>query len=192
MGNAALCAPSIIFNGGIKIFSGTDGKLLIYTKVPTKTAEIMLENPGHFLCESSNLRVGRRIPGMSADEGLERGHVYFLLPMEMLYSVLTDEEMMKLVSQNNASKGMRQAVSSSSSSSSSSQMLKISKIFPAEFNCLFPNINGSQVFKAVDHDDDDNHHEDDYDSTKMVVRYSRQRSWQPALETIIESTPPHV
>ncbi|KAL6494363.1 hypothetical protein OROGR_031163 [Orobanche gracilis] len=189
MGNAALCAPSIIFNGGIKILSGTDGKLLIYTKVPTKAAEIMLENPGHFLCESSNLRVGRRIPGMCADEGLERGHVYFLLPMEMLYSVLTEEEMMKLVSEN-ASKGMRQAVSSSSSSSS--QLLKISKIFPAEFNnCifLFPKSNGSQVYKPVDHGD--NHDDDQDDSAEMVMRYSRQRSWQPALETIVESTPPH-
>ncbi|KAI3473918.1 hypothetical protein Pfo_028112 [Paulownia fortunei] len=166
MGNVALCAPSVISNVVVKVLS-SDGRLMIYTRAPVKAAEIMLENPGQFLCESIHLKVGQRIPGICAEEELERGQVYFLLPMEMLYSVLTNEEM-KCLNQK-ASKGMKQAAT-----------LNFSKIFP-EF-CLFPN--GSEA-KAV---------EDSaaigISNSQQFERYSRQRSWQPALETIIE-TPPH-
>ncbi|KAL2453979.1 hypothetical protein Adt_48521 [Abeliophyllum distichum] len=124
----------------------------------------MLENPGKFLCDYCNLKVGQRIPGISADEELERGQLYFLLPMEMLYSVLTNEEMKFL--NDKASKGLKQG------------SLNFSKIFPVfgDF-CLFPN---SEV-KAMDA----------YSTPDLqqVERYSRQRSWQPALETIVETPP---
>ncbi|KAG8053602.1 hypothetical protein GUJ93_ZPchr0001g29513 [Zizania palustris] len=39
---------------------------------------------------------GCRVPGVAADELLEPRRAYFLLPMDMLYSVLTDEEMAAL------------------------------------------------------------------------------------------------
>lgn len=166
MGNVAMCSPSIISNNEVKVLS-SDGRLLIYTKTPIKAAEIMLENPGQFLCESSYLKVGQRIPGICAEEELERGQVYFLLPMEMLYSVLTNEEL-KFLS-HKTSKGMKQA-------------LNFSKIFP-EF-CLFPSAEANAV------EDLEEIGSSNSNSLQQVERYSRQRSWQPALETIVE-TPSH-
>ncbi|PIN07327.1 hypothetical protein CDL12_20111 [Handroanthus impetiginosus] len=163
MGNVALCAPSITSGGVVKVLS-SDGRLLIYTREPMKAAEIMLANPGQFLCESSNLKVGQRIPGITAEEELERGQVYFLLPMDMLYSVLTSEELKGL--NQKASKGIKQ--------------VNFPKIFP-EF-CLFPS--GSEAKAVVDCAAIGN------SNLQKLERFSRQRSWQPALETIVE-TPSH-
>ncbi|KAI3454947.1 hypothetical protein Pfo_011610 [Paulownia fortunei] len=165
MGNVALCAPSIISNGAVKVLS-SDGRLIIYTRPPLKAAEIMLENPGQFLCESSDLRVGHRIPGICAEEELERGQLYFLLPMEMLYSVLTNEEMKSLFQK--TSKGLKQTTT-----------LNFPKIFP-EF-CLFPNNSEAKTAEgsAIG------------SRPEQAEKFSRQRSWEPALETIIE-TPPHI
>ncbi|KAK4414184.1 hypothetical protein Salat_2831300 [Sesamum alatum] len=167
MGNAALCAPSLLSNGVVKVLSA-DGRLIIYTRdEPVRAAEIMLENPGQFVCESRQLRVGQRIAGMCAEEELETGREYFLLPMEMLYSVLTDDEM-KFLGQK-ASRGSKQAATT----------LNFSKIFP-EF-CLFPTGGEAKAVEelaAVGGGD-----------LQHVERYSRQRSWQPALETIIETPP---
>ncbi|CAA0828594.1 Unknown protein [Striga hermonthica] len=171
MGNAALCAPSIISNGEVRIFAG--GKLQIYSNAPVRAAEVMLENPGQFLCESHNLRVGQRIPGMSADEKLQKGRIYFLLPMEMLYSVLTTDEMRALT--HKACKGTTRHAAS---------LTSLSKIFP-EFNCLSAGgVSGGQE-AAVDSVDGG----DGAESGGPLVRYSSQRSWQPALETIVETPP---
>ncbi|EYU40372.1 hypothetical protein ABFS82_04G128700 [Erythranthe guttata] len=160
MGNVALCAPSITSNGVAKVLT-IDGRQLTYTREPAiKAAEIMLENPGQFLCESNQLIVGQRIPGICAEEELEVGHVYFLLPMELLYSVLTDDEK-KILSHKYSKEIMK---------------LKISKIFP-EF-CLFPNGNSDSSME-----------ESAEIGSQLVKRYSRQRSWQPALETIVETPP---
>ncbi|KAG8388048.1 hypothetical protein BUALT_Bualt02G0084600 [Buddleja alternifolia] len=166
MGNVtALCVPSITSSGVVKVLS-SDGRLMIYTRAPIKAAEIMLENPGKFVCESIHLKVGQRIPGICAEEELERGQLYFLLPMEMLYSVLTNEEMKCLTQK--SSKGIK-------------QLVHFSKIFP-EF-CLFQNSTTSEANKSVLEDSE-------LISSHSFQRLSRQRSWQPALETIIE-TPPH-
>uniref|UniRef100_A0A6N2LY63 Uncharacterized protein n=1 Tax=Salix viminalis TaxID=40686 RepID=A0A6N2LY63_SALVM len=56
----------------------------------------MLESPGQFVCDSASLKVGHRIHGLVADDELERRQLYFVLPMELLYSVLTREEMSSL------------------------------------------------------------------------------------------------
>ncbi|KAF7822224.1 DUF4228 domain protein [Senna tora] len=94
MGNAASCTPSLMKgnNGGgtIKVLS-LDGRLESYTRA-VRAAELMVENQGQFVCDSSFLKVGHRIQGLLADEELEKGRFYFLLPMELLYSVLTHEE----------------------------------------------------------------------------------------------------
>ncbi|GER32957.1 signal transducer and activator of transcription5A [Striga asiatica] len=170
MGNAALCAPSIISNGEIRIFSG--GKLQIYANTPVRAAEVMLENPGQFLCESENLRVGQRIPGMCADEELQKGRIYFLLPMEMLYSVLTSDEM-RALTPHKACKGTSRQPS----------LTSLSKIFP-EFNCLSAGgVGGGQEAAGYSVDGGDGA------ESGGPVRYSRQRSWQPALETIVETPP---
>ncbi|KAK6921278.1 PADRE domain [Dillenia turbinata] len=156
MGNAALCAPSIISNGVVKVING-DGRLEVYTG-PVKAAELILENPGQFICDSTNLRVGQRILGLSAQEELERRQLYFILPIEMLYSVLTHEEMSALTYK--ASKALKRHASSSSN---------FARIFPV---CIFP----SEARTTAD------------DSSTIAKRYSRQRSWIPALETIEETS----
>ncbi|KAM7479630.1 hypothetical protein LguiA_027843 [Lonicera macranthoides] len=169
MGNAAAsCAPSIISAGVVKVLL-LDGRLEIYTR-PIKAAELMLENQLQFVCDSANLKVGQRVQGLSADEELERRKLYFLLPMEMLYSVLTIEEMDSLT--NKVSKGLKQG------------SLNFAKIFPVlgEF-CMFPN---SEAKMRDERGDSDSIREGSGE------RYSRQRSWTPALETIVETpTPPH-
>uniref|UniRef100_A0A0D6QZF4 DUF4228 domain-containing protein n=1 Tax=Araucaria cunninghamii TaxID=56994 RepID=A0A0D6QZF4_ARACU len=63
-----------------------------------KAAELMLENPQHFICHSSGLRTvgdGRyRVSApLTAEEELRCGHLYFLLPMSKLRSPLSPSEM---------------------------------------------------------------------------------------------------
>ncbi|KZV46504.1 hypothetical protein F511_10609 [Dorcoceras hygrometricum] len=167
MGNVALCAPSMASTNSVVKVLTHDGKLIIYSRRPVIAAEIMLQNPGQFLCESHHFKVGQRILGMCAEEELEGGELYFLLPMEMLYSVLTVEEMKFLGCK--ASKNFKQAALT----------LNLSKIFP-EF-CLFPSsLEGKRVEDI---------------RTRVCSKvtedgYSRQRSysWQPALETILETS----
>ncbi|KAL3512165.1 hypothetical protein ACH5RR_024882 [Cinchona calisaya] len=169
MGNVASCAPSIITNGVVKVLF-SDGRLVIYTR-PVKAAELMLENPGQFVCDSCHLKIGHRIPGLSADEELEVKQIYYLLPMEMLYSVLTCDEMNSL--DNKASKAFKQG-----------SLSNFSKNFPVlgDF-CLFP-LTTSET-KNLDSAINGPEPEEE--------RFSRQRSWKPALETIIETpTPPYV
>ncbi|GJN05986.1 hypothetical protein PR202_ga23667 [Eleusine coracana subsp. coracana] len=63
---------------------------------PARASELMRDHPGQFVCDSARLAVGCRVPGVAADELLRPRHDYFLLPMDMLYSVLTDDEMAAL------------------------------------------------------------------------------------------------
>ncbi|XP_077242274.1 DUF4228 domain protein [Tasmannia lanceolata] len=160
MGNTASCSPSIICGREFKVLF-SDGRVEEY-KWPIKAAELMLENPRQFVCDLTDLKVGRRIPGLAADEDLEPRRFYFLLPMEMIYSVLTNEDMVSL--SNKASKAMKQGGSKN-----------IGRIFPvfSEF-CMFP----SEVKPVND----------------LVIRYSdsnerfsRQGSWRPSLDTIVET-----
>ena len=161
MGNAASCAPSIISSGVVKVLF-PDGNMQIYTK-PVKAADLMLDNPGQFVCDSSSLKVGYRIHGLTADEVLERRQLYFLLPMELLYSVLTHEELSSLTCK--ATKALKHATFNN-----------LVKIFPVftEF-CIFPfeakTPENPVISKTAD----------------SVERYSKQRSWKPALETILET-----
>ncbi|KAF9618599.1 hypothetical protein IFM89_002294 [Coptis chinensis] len=158
MGNTASCAPSLLNGGVVKVLLN-DGRVQVFTK-PIKAVEIMLEHPRHFVCDFSDLKVGHRIPGLAADEELERRHLYFILPIEMLYSVLVNDEMDALSCK--ASRVIKNGGANN-----------IGKIFPifSEF-CIFPSDS-----KALDSVRDSNH----------VERYSKQRSWKPALDTILET-----
>ncbi|GMH03928.1 hypothetical protein Nepgr_005767 [Nepenthes gracilis] len=157
MGNAASCAPSIASNGAIKVLKW-DGRIEAYTR-PVKAEELMLEHPEQFVCDPSSLQVGHRIPGLPADDELEFRRLYFLLPTEMLYSVLTREEMGQLTSK--ASKALKHASSFRG------------RIFPAfaDLNCILPNSVARQVAETE----------------PVSQSYSSHRSWKPALETIVEA-----
>lgn len=171
MGNAAAsCAPSIISSGGVVKVLFPDGKMQIYTK-PIKAADLMVENPGQFVCDSSSLKVGHRIHGLTADEVLEKRQLYFLLPMELLYSVLTNDEMTCLTCL-------------------STKALKHSNklMFPSVFTefCIFP----VEATKARAAEDQVLMMRNDVVITaadSVVERFSKQRSWKPALETILET-----
>lgn len=162
MGNTASCTPSLIANGVFKVLF-LDGRVEAYTK-PMRAAELMLEYPGQFVCDSSYLKVGHRIQGLLADEELERRKFYFLLPMELLYSVLTHEEMSSL--NYKASRALKRG-----------SFNNLAKIFPvfSEF-CMFPS-----EPKRLEHDSEV------ISEAEPLERYSKHRSWRPALETIDET-----
>ncbi|CAL9203055.1 unnamed protein product, partial [Musa hybrid cultivar] len=90
VGNTA-CTPYAASGGSIRVVNG----IAQYVR-SVRAAELMVDNPGQFVCDSDHLDVGCRNPGLAADEELERRRLYFLLPMDMLFSVLTEEEMAAL------------------------------------------------------------------------------------------------
>ncbi|CAL0313767.1 unnamed protein product [Lupinus luteus] len=159
MGNAALCTPSLISNGVYKVLY-LDGRLEFYTK-PMRASELMLEYPGQFVCDSSYLEVGHRIQGLLADEELKRRKFYFLLPMDLLYSVLTHEEMSYF--NYKASKALKHG-----------SFNNLGKIFPV---CMFLHTEQKKIeaYSEV------------MNEPEPVERYLKQRSWRPALETIDET-----
>jgi len=162
MGNVASCTPT---KGVFKVLL-LDGRIEAYSKA-LRAAELMVEYPGQFVCDSSYLKVGHRIQGLLADEELETRKFYFLLPMDLLYSVLTHEEMSAL--NYKASRATKHA-----------SFNNLGKIFPVfgEF-CMFPSEAKRIVLES-----------DNYEmlrEAEPVKRYSKQRSWRPALETIDET-----
>ncbi|CAJ2675904.1 hypothetical protein L195_g022851 [Trifolium pratense] len=165
MGNVASCTPTKVVFKVLLL----DGRIEAYTKA-IRAAELMLEYPGQFVCDSSYLKVGHRIQGLLADEELQRRKFYFLLPMELLYSVLTHEEMSTL--NYKASRATKHA-----------SFNNLGKIFPvlSEF-CMFPSEAKRIVSEAH------NYYEIVGEETEPVQRYSKQRSWKPALETIEETS----
>ncbi|KAK7316489.1 hypothetical protein VNO77_35555 [Canavalia gladiata] len=94
MGNYISCALStagskhwrmikVIFPGGeIKQFQGG-----------VKAAELMLEMPSFFVVNTRSLHIGRRFCALNADEELEFGNVYVMLPMKRLNSAVTAADM---------------------------------------------------------------------------------------------------
>ncbi|XP_044352662.1 uncharacterized protein [Triticum aestivum] len=102
MGNKPACmslAPvpgsaSASSGGGCKVIHA-DGRVTRLAR-PVRASELMLDHPGKFVCDACRLAVGCRVPGVAADELLQPRRAYFLLPMDMLYSVLTDDEMAAL------------------------------------------------------------------------------------------------
>ncbi|XP_022987495.1 uncharacterized protein LOC111485040 [Cucurbita maxima] len=167
MGNSASCAPSMASNGAAKVLS-LDGKLQSYTK-RVQAAELMIEHSGKFLCDSADLSVGHRIQGLLPDEDLECRRLYFLLPMDLLYSVLTLEEMRSLTY--TATKALKHGNSSG-----------FGRIFPVLITDLCISLSDVNRLKSADGDRENR-------SSKPVQRLmSKQRSWKPALETIAETS----
>ncbi|CAL9093045.1 unnamed protein product [Musa acuminata var. zebrina] len=156
MGNSA-CTPFSASGGSTKVING-EGGLEEYVQ-SVRAAELMVENPGQFVCSSNHLSVGCRIPGLKADEALQRRRVYFLLPMDMLFSVLTEEEMAAL---------SRRASAATKWGASKNNIRR--RIFPVLSDlCLLP-----AEAKKVN------------EPARISKRMSRQRSWKPALDTIVE------
>uniref|UniRef100_A0A0D9UW62 DUF4228 domain-containing protein n=1 Tax=Leersia perrieri TaxID=77586 RepID=A0A0D9UW62_9ORYZ len=103
MGITPSCIPLAPVAGGSSSSSSSTACKIIHvdgtvTRLarPVRASEVMGDHPGQFVCDSGRLAVGCRVPGVAADELLQPRRAYFLLPMDMLYSVLTDEEMAAL------------------------------------------------------------------------------------------------
>ncbi|KAL7149436.1 hypothetical protein ABFS83_05G040400 [Erythranthe nasuta] len=72
---------------------------------PVKAAELMLDSPSYFVANSKSLTIGRRFSPLSADEDLEFGNLYVMLPMRRVNSVVTAADVaVFLMSANSAPK----------------------------------------------------------------------------------------
>ncbi|KAL2335769.1 hypothetical protein Fmac_016982 [Flemingia macrophylla] len=94
MGNYISCTLSTIgskHRRGIKVIfpSGEIGQF----EEGVKAAEMMLEMPSFFVVNTRSLQIGRRFCALNADEELECGNVYVMLPMKRLNSVVTASDM---------------------------------------------------------------------------------------------------
>ncbi|KAL5996348.1 hypothetical protein ACLOJK_026425 [Asimina triloba] len=92
MGN---CASYQTSAGAAAKLVDSDGNLWRFA-APVKVAEVMLESPGHVVCHARHVSRTRRVSPMGADEELERGEVYLLLPMARMNSKASDEEMARI------------------------------------------------------------------------------------------------
>ncbi|KAI4326284.1 hypothetical protein MLD38_031613 [Melastoma candidum] len=154
-----LCVPSVASTSASKVVT-FDGKLALFTR-SIRAADLMIQHPNHFLCDSSTLQVGQRVHGLATDEELEPRRLYFVIPMELLYSVLTYAEMSALTYK--ATKALKHG----------SGFNNLSRIFPVftEF-CIFPgNHDSKQTTEGADSGNDD---------FVVIERHGKQRSWQPA------------
>ncbi|KAK3022993.1 hypothetical protein RJ639_044987 [Escallonia herrerae] len=59
-----------------------DGKLQEF-RHPIKAGHILSDNPNSFLCSSEAMHVDSPVPRLLADEDLQLGQMYFLLPTSM-------------------------------------------------------------------------------------------------------------
>lgn len=159
MGNHASCAPYIVSGGagGAAKVVHDDGRVTAYAR-PVRAAELMAENPRQFVCDAGALKVGHRVPGLAAEAELERHRLYFLLPMDLLYSVLTDDEMA--------------ALSCRAASGAAGKRGIGRRMLPAlgEFCMVPPSVIQQPAARAE----------------VCMDEVARHRSWKPALDTIYE------
>ncbi|XP_010924035.1 uncharacterized protein [Elaeis guineensis] len=170
MGNYISCAISAVPGGrsrAIKVIlpSGDVRRIVDGT---ANVAELMLDTPGHFLVNSRSMQLGRRFAALSADEDLEMGEVFVMMPMKRLNSIVMAADMARLFLA--ANKEVRKSrVLPESSSSSSSQGSPANPVVGPELddagNDVNPMAMGTGEFK---------------------YRLSMRRSRKPTLETIAE------
>ncbi|KAG4914383.1 hypothetical protein GLYMA_19G001400v4 [Glycine max] len=58
-----------------------------------KAAELMLEMPSFFVVNTRSLKIGGRFSALNADEELECGYVYVMVPMKRLNSLVKASDM---------------------------------------------------------------------------------------------------
>ncbi|CAA6665432.1 unnamed protein product [Spirodela intermedia] len=97
MGNYASCALS----GGHGRYSKSakvifPGGEVRRVDLPVNAAELMLDAPNHFLVSAQEMRVGRRFSPLAADEDLDAGAFYVMLPMKRVNSAVTAADMAAL------------------------------------------------------------------------------------------------
>lgn len=154
-----------------------------------KAVELMLDNPQHFVCHANGLQIGRRISHLMADEELDFGHLYFLLPIPKLHSALSGIDMAALGLKSNS------AMTSKNRRSSSARVLPL---FGDLMRPLPPKMKidvllleeGKQSGKAQEEQlpVPKLNLEDDPDLLTVLaqLRLNEGKCWKPKLETINE------
>ncbi|KAI0488589.1 hypothetical protein KFK09_028427 [Dendrobium nobile] len=159
MGNTS-CAPCPVYGAGSNPVKAIDSNGRVHVFLySVKAEELMLENPGQFVCDSTYLQVGCRIRGLNVDEDLMRRRLYFLLPNDLLFSVLTEEEMKCLLGRATGAMKVKRRRRSKR------------KILRTDDECL-------REFLPE--------RKQSCDQKLGVGRMQRLRSWEPALDTIYE------
>lgn len=187
MGNYISCASDSVPSNTVKVLSWNGTVQELQRRI--KAAELMLDNPQHFVCHANGLQIGRRINPLSADEELDLGYLYFLLPMAKLHSVLSGTDMASLAFKANSA--MKPANRRSSGA----------RVLPAFGDLLM-----RPLPPEMKRDDDDledvltreeefavpklNLEDDPELSTALAdLRLRTCRTWKPKLETITEFRP---
>jgi len=94
MGSYLSCSSNSVTSNTVKVVN-SNGRVQALQR-GIKAAELMLDNPQHFVCHANGLQIGCRINPLPADEELDLGYLYFLLPMAKLHSVLSGSDMASL------------------------------------------------------------------------------------------------
>ncbi|CAN4107603.1 unnamed protein product [Withania somnifera] len=69
-----------------------NGKLQEFRQ-PITAGEILVQNPGFFLCSSEAMNINSLVPQLAKDEMLQLGHLYFLMPVSKLQTPLSLQDM---------------------------------------------------------------------------------------------------
>ncbi|CAN4112310.1 unnamed protein product [Withania somnifera] len=69
-----------------------NGKLQEFRQ-PITAGEILVQNPGFFLCSSEAMNVNSLVPQLAKDEMLQLGQLYFLIPVSKLQTPLSLQDM---------------------------------------------------------------------------------------------------
>ncbi|VAH55183.1 unnamed protein product [Triticum turgidum subsp. durum] len=199
MGNKPACmslapvpgsASAASSGGGCKVIHA-DGRVTRLAR-PVRASELMLDHPGKFVCDACRLAVGSRVPGVAADELLQPRRAYFLLPMDMLYSVLTDDEMAALAAASHgaataATAAWRRIVVTTTrrrrgGNNSSGGRGASSRQSNGDAGRVFPVVGLLQLQDAPA-----GHSTIGVKSSGATVGLRRLRSWRPVLDTIEEA-----
>ncbi|GLJ05080.1 hypothetical protein SUGI_0010580 [Cryptomeria japonica] len=146
-------AKFIRFDGGVE-------RIKIKMGMRMKVAELMLDNPNQFVCNLGSLQAGHRILAVPAEEEIEAGNTYVLLPMQKLRSMLSESDMGRIQQLKNKSKAI----------SSYTKILPLSQEGIGAKKSSLPKLVANEEERA-----------------RMKIRIGRQRWWKPSLHTIQET-----
>jgi len=189
MGSYISCASNTVPSSTVKVIHWNGSVQDLQRRITA--AELMLDNPQHFVCHANGLQIGRRINPLTADEELDLGYLYFLLPMPKLHSVLSGTDMASLAFKANS------AMEAANRRSSGARVLALFGDFTPPLSPEMKKdvllLEGKQISAAQEEQlavPKLNLEDDPELSTAFAqLRLNANKSWKPKLETIEEFRP---